>query len=269
MLCVQFICQREEKVRHEINGYAEYDSRYGTCVKYVDIPRLSRRLYSEFCVYDHAIVKFREADELVTVLTGRGVWCEYFCLVVPRNGQRLTELEKFLAVMRARYPSLQVSSDNEETLKRVLTAACKRTNLEYRNTCLATPAFDGRSDNSVKAMKEMVRLQKESVNAMGIPFSVKDPLFDLLVRHSEWTLNYLVRSDSPIETDNRVIETSPYESHTGNPVPRSTNLLYRILVGRRESDDKTAAVSANLVSGSYWRLRSGDCFASRRSAASS
>ena len=32
--------------------------------------------------------------------------------------------------------------------------------------------------------------------------------------------------------------TSPYESHTGNPAPRSTSLLNRILVGRRDDDDK-------------------------------
>ena len=31
---------------------------------------------------------------------------------------------------------------------------------------------------------------------------------------------------------------SPYESHTGNPAPRSTSLLYRILVGQRNDDDK-------------------------------
>ena len=41
-----------------------------------------------------------------------------------------------------------------------------------------------------------------------------------------------------VELDNRVIKTSPYESHTGNPAPRSTSLLNRILVGRRDDDDK-------------------------------
>ena len=41
-----------------------------------------------------------------------------------------------------------------------------------------------------------------------------------------------------VELDNRVIKTSSYESHTGNPAPRSTSLLNRILVGRRDDDDK-------------------------------
>ena len=41
-----------------------------------------------------------------------------------------------------------------------------------------------------------------------------------------------------VELDNRVIKTSPYESHTGNPASRSTSLLNRILVGRRDDDDK-------------------------------
>ena len=62
-----------------------------------------------------------------------------------------------------------------------------------------------------------------------IEFSIKHPLFALLVRHSEWILNHLVR--------NRVIKTSPNVSHTGNLAPRSTSLLNRILVGRRDDDD--------------------------------
>ena len=41
-----------------------------------------------------------------------------------------------------------------------------------------------------------------------------------------------------MELDNRVIKTSSYESHTGNPAPKSTLLLNRILVGRRDDDDK-------------------------------
>ena len=73
---------------------------------------------------------------------------------------------------------------------------------------------------------------------LGIEFSIEHPLFALLVRHNEWFLNHLVRNDFLVELDNRVIKTSPYESHTGNPAPRSTSLLNRILVGRRDDDDK-------------------------------
>ena len=69
-------------------------------------------------------------------------------------------------------------------------------------------------------------------------FSIKHPLFALLVRHSEWVLYHLVRNDFLVELDNRVIKTAPDESHTGNPAPRSTSLLNRILVGRRDDDDK-------------------------------
>ena len=47
-----------------------------------------------------------------------------------------------------------------------------------------------------------------------------------------------VRDDFLVELDNRVIKTSPYESHTGNPAPRPTSLLNRILVGRRDDDNK-------------------------------
>ena len=58
------------------------------------------------------------------------------------------------------------------------------------------------------------------------------------MRHSEWILNHLVRNDFVVELDIRVIKTSPYESHTGNSAPRSTSILNRILVGRRDDDDK-------------------------------
>ena len=40
-------------------------------------------------------------------------------------------------------------------------------------------------------------------------FSIKHPLFALLVRHNEWILNHLVRKDFVVELDNRVIKTSP------------------------------------------------------------
>ena len=58
------------------------------------------------------------------------------------------------------------------------------------------------------------------------------------MRHSEWILHHLVRNYFVVEPNNRVIKTSPYESHTGNPAPRSTSLLNRVLVGRRDDDDK-------------------------------
>ena len=85
-------------------------------------------------------------------------------------------------------------------------------------------------------MKEMIQRQKDAVCTLGI--SIKHPLFALLVRHSEWILNHLGRNDFLVELDNRVIKTSPYESHTGNPAPRSTPLLNRILVDKHNNNDK-------------------------------
>ena len=76
--------------------------------------------------------------------------------------------------------------------KRVLKAAGNRASLAYSNNCLVTPASEGRSDNSVGLLKRMIQRQKESVNALGITFTVKHPLCALLVRHSEWILNYSV-----------------------------------------------------------------------------
>ena len=51
-------------------------------------------------------------------------------------------------------------------------------------------------------------------------------------------MNHLVRSDFLVEADERVVKTSPDESHAGNPASRPTDLLNRILVRRREDDDK-------------------------------
>ena len=106
------------------------------------------------------------------------------------------------------------------------------------NTRVETPASNGRREHSVRGMKEMIQRQKDAVFTLGVVFSVKHPLFALLVRHSEWVLNHLVRNNFLVELHNREIKTSPYASHTGNPAPRSTSLLNRILVGRRDEGDK-------------------------------
>ena len=52
--------------------------------------------------------------------------------------------------------------------------------------------------------------------SFGIEFSIKH-FFALLVRHSDWILNHLVRNGFVVVLDNRVIKASPYESHCGNP----------------------------------------------------
>ena len=67
--------------------------------------------------------------------------------VVPLKGQRLKDLEHFLAVMRARYPS--VRPDSEEALRHVLHDACEQLHLEHSNTLLETPASNGPGENSV------------------------------------------------------------------------------------------------------------------------
>ena len=129
-----------------------------------------RRVYSESCAFDYASVTFKESDGYVTVLTGRGPRCECFCRVVLRKGQRLKDLEHFLAAMRARYSSLQVRSDNEQAFRHVLKDACEQVHLEYSNTRLETPASNGRGENSVRTMKEMVQRQKDAVFSLGIVF---------------------------------------------------------------------------------------------------
>ena len=57
----------EEKLRHESNGHAEYDSRCEICVKSSGISRHPRRVYSESCAFDYASVTFKESGGYVTV----------------------------------------------------------------------------------------------------------------------------------------------------------------------------------------------------------
>ena len=133
----------EEKLRHESDGHAEYDNWCEIYVKSSGISRHPRRVYSESCAFDYASVTVKESDGYVTVLTGRGPRCECLRRVVPRKGQRLKDLERILAVMRARHPSLQVRSNNEEALRHVLKDACEQVHLEYSNTRVETPASNG------------------------------------------------------------------------------------------------------------------------------
>ena len=107
-------------------------------MKWSGISRHPRRVYSESCAFDYTSVIFKESDGYVSALR-----CECFCRVVPRIGQRLQDLEHFLAVMRAKYPSLQERSDNKEVLKHVLKHACEQVHLEYSNTRLETLASNG------------------------------------------------------------------------------------------------------------------------------
>ena len=103
-----------------------------------------------------------------------------------------------------------------KSLRHVLKDACEQVHLEYSNVRLETFASNGQGENSVRTMKEMVQRQRDAVFSWSIEFSIKHRLFALLVRHSEWIQNHLVRNDFEVELDNRVIETSPYESRTGN-----------------------------------------------------
>ena len=84
----------------------------------------------------------------------------------------------------------------------------------------------------------MVQRQKDAVFSFGTEFSIKHPLFALLARNTVWIRNHWGRNDFLVELDNRVVKTSPYESHTGNPAPRSTSLSNRIQVRRRDDNDR-------------------------------
>ena len=75
----------------------------------------------------------------------------------------------------------------------MLKDSCEHVNLEYNNTRLETPASNGRGNNGVRTMKEMVQRQKDAVFSLGFEFSIKHLLFALLVRHSE------VRSILPVQ----------------------------------------------------------------------
>ena len=86
----------------------------------------------------HIEYTLNPAHSITRVLLSKNLTVTSNALVelYPRKGQRLKDLEYFLTVMRARYPSLQMRSDNEGALKHVLKDAYKQVHLEYSNTHL-------------------------------------------------------------------------------------------------------------------------------------
>ena len=125
---------------------------------------------------------------------------------------------------------LQVRSENEEALKHVLKDACEQVHLEYSNTRLETPAPNGRGENSVRAMKEMTSVRR-MLFARCVLCSLSNILFAMLVRHSEWILNHLVRNGFLVELENRVIKTSPYESESHWKSCSKVNIIAQSYLG--------------------------------------
>ena len=115
----------------------------------------------------------------------------------------MKDLEHFLAVMRARYPNLQVRSDNEEALKHVLKDACEKVHLEYSNTPFGNSGVNGRGENSVRTMKDDTASERCSF-LVGYCVLNQTSSLRVAVRHSEWILNHLLRNDFIVEVDNRV-----------------------------------------------------------------
>ena len=115
----------------------------------------------------------------------------------------------------------QVRFENEIALRHVLKNVCELVHLECSNICLEFLASNGRGENFVRTMKEMVQCLKDAVFSLGIEFSIKHLFFALLLRHSEWILNHLVRNHFVVALlDHRVIKTSLDESHIEKLVPR-------------------------------------------------
>ena len=133
-----------------------------------------------------------------------------------------------------------------------MTSAWEQTHTDYSNTRIGTRPSNGRGESTVRTMKGMTRCQKETVNTLGIKFSMMRPHLVLLTRHSEWLLNHLVRSELQVEAGARVVKTSPYRSHTGNPLPRATDLLKRILVPRPSKSSSHFLVEIPFVIRSQW-----------------
>ena len=152
--------------------------------------RETSRDIQDVCIQSRVPSIFRS----VTELTDRGPRGECFCRVVPRKGQRQNGLETFSTVMRARYPSIEARSDIEEAFRHVLSSVCGQTVVDDSNTLIQTPPSNGRGEECQNTMKEMIQCHKESVNTLGIKFSVVHPFSALLVLHSDWLPNHLVRA---------------------------------------------------------------------------
>ena len=85
-------------------------------------------------------------------------------------------------------------------------------------------------------MEEVTQCQKESAYRLRIKFSIVSPFFLLLLRDSEWLLNRPVRSVFQVEAGAQCGQDIPMRRpHSAS---RATDLLKRILVRRREDNDK-------------------------------
>ena len=126
--------------------------------------------------------------------------------MVPRKGQRLTELETSPALMRACYPSLQVRSDNGKALEHVLTAACEQVHLEYSTTWLETPASDGRGEKQCQSNERNGPTSKRVSQGDAHHVLLQTPCLSF-AQHSDWILNHQVRNAFLVEGDYRAIKT--------------------------------------------------------------
>ena len=81
--------------------------------------------------------------------------------------------------MRARYPNLQVRSDNEEALKHVLKDACEKVHLEYSNTRFGKlRASNGRGEKQCQDHEgDGTASEKMQFSRWVLCFSIKHPLF--------------------------------------------------------------------------------------------
>ena len=94
----------EEQRVHQRTGHAKYDPRCAICVQTRGIARHPRQSEAETVNFDFAAITSVECPAVNhTLIVAGGPRGETFARRVPRKGAKMTDVTRFLEVMKARY----------------------------------------------------------------------------------------------------------------------------------------------------------------------
>eukprot|EP00974_Lingulodinium_polyedra_P103736 10040893-Lingulodinium_polyedra.AAC.1 len=165
------------------------------------VTRHAKQAYAETANFDYAKVIVKDEGQEMSLLVGRGPRGEVFCRKAPRKGLRMLDLDDFLAVMKARYPSIQIRCDQEEALTHVVFHAADKQGLPRDAARLEVPQANGRAEQGVRTVRELLQVLREDLRRRGRLTQLNHPAMKWLVRHAEWLANHVVKSDVMADPD--------------------------------------------------------------------
>ena len=247
------------------NRHAEYDNLCEFCVKSTCIFATSSS--SVLCVFR---VPSRECRERISLPCWQAQYHDAnvsVALCYAKN-QRLKELDTLFAVIRARYPSLQVRLHNGEALNRALTAACATSAFGVQQHSVGD-ACNRQTRRKVSEMRKSWFNVKRVSQCDGHHVLLSNTLvIALIARHSE----------DPESLCSQRFHGWGWQSSDQDVTSRKSrwklcptvNAIAHSYPGRSTWDWlQTVRISTSLASGFEWRLTWSGCLESRWSTAPS